>query len=327
MLKAAVIGIGVMGKNHVRVVNSLENVELVALADSDEELLKETAEQYDVKSFSDYKELLNNEELDMVSVVVPTKLHKEVALAAIEKGLHVLIEKPIALDEKDAEEIITAAKKKNVKIMIGHIERFNPAVIELRKHLKDAGEIYKIDVQRIGPYPGRVTDIGVITDLSVHDLDIITFLLNEMPVRIYAETQQKIHTKEDSVVALLTYPNELVAVLNINFISPTKIRQLNIFGTKGMFRVDYLNQTLKFVQNPSYSDDMEKNGSAWKVSEGKTTDIEVNKKEPLLAEYEAFADSIINNNPSPCSGEDGLTALKLANMLKKSADEKRILEL
>ena len=212
--------------------------------------------------------------------------------------------------------------------MIGHVERFNPAVIELKKRLSELGQIYKIDVERIGPFPNRIADVGVIIDLSVHDLDIIGYLLDSEPISISAKTQQLLHQKaEDSVVAMLKYPDEILATLNINYLSPTKIRQLSVFGKRGMFRVDYLHQDLYFCENPSYDEEAEKKGSLWGVSEGHMKKIDVDKKEPLLVEIEAFVSCVQDDEKPAVSGSDGLKALKLANMLKRSSEDKRILEL
>ena len=321
-LKAAIVGIGEMGWNHLRVFKTIKDVEVVGVADTNKETVERAEKEYGVRAYADFNKLLSEQTPDIVSIAVPTALHKDIAIAAIKRGINVLVEKPIALDEKEAEEIISAARENNVKLVVGHIERFNPAVIELKKRLnaKELGEIYKIDVERIGPFPKRVLDIGVIIDLSVHDIDIIHFLTGTSPERLYAEAQQKIHNvHEDSVVALLRYPHDLIAVLNINFLSPAKIRRISIFGKKGMFRVDYLNQSLKFFENPSYSGANEKNGDPWNISEGKVRNIDIVKKEPLLSELEAFVDCVKNDKPAPVSGEDALEALRLANLLKKSA--------
>ncbi len=322
-VRAAVIGIGEMGWSHLRVYKTMPSVSVVGVADINKQALERAKREYNVPAYEDVEELLSRKKPGLVSIVVPTALHSRAALAAMRRGVHVLVEKPIAIDENEAEEMIAAAKKHNVKLMVGHIERFNPAVRELKKRLEanELGDIYKIDVERIGPFPQRVVDTGVINDLSVHDLDIIRFLTGAVPIRMYAETQQKIHgTHEDSVVALVRYPNDLIAVLNINFLSPQKIRRISIFGQKGMFRADYLHQTLDFYRNPSYSEQAAKNRNSWQISEGKAKAVSIQKKEPLLAELEAFVAAVRGLIRVPVTGEDGLTVLRLANLLKQSAD-------
>lgn len=324
-LKVAVIGVGSMGENHARVYAHYEKTQLIAVADSNKEQAEKVAKKLKVKAYSDYKEMLEKEDLDAVSIAVPTSLHKDVAVYAFKKRINVLLEKPIALTEEEAKEIIECAKKNNAKLMIGHIERFNPAVIELKKKLErgDLGEIYKIDVQRIGPFPQRISDVGVIIDLSVHDLDIIDYLINSTPSRIYAETQQKLHPRfEDSVTALLSYQNGVLAVLNTNYLSPTKTRVLKIFGEKGMFQVDYLNQELYFYENKSFVENHWSN-----VTEGDLKKIIIEKKEPLQIEIEEFIRHISENTPPSADGEQGLNVLTIARLLIKSAAKKEIIEL
>lgn len=324
MIKVAVIGVGSMGQNHARIFFHSDNTSLVAVADPYHEQVEKVARHYNTKPYLRYQDLIDNEDIDAVSIAVPTGLHKEVALYTLERGKHVLLEKPIASTEKEAQEIIEKAKKQNLKLMIGHIERFNPAIQELKIRLQrgELGEVYKIDVQRIGPFPNRISDVGVIIDLSVHDLDIIDYLIEDSPMRIYAETQQRLHPEhEDSVTALLRYSRGALAVLNINYLSPTKTRQLKVFGKKGMFLVNYLDQELYFYENKSFASD------TWEsVTEGDMKKITITKKEPLQVEIESFIDCIKNNNPPAISGEHGLALLRTAQAILKSAREKKILE-
>ena len=314
-----------MGQNHARIYFHSDAAELKAVADPVPDHRQRVAKQYNTKPYSDYREMLEREDIDAVSIAVPTSLHTEVALYALNKKKHVLLEKPIASTAAEAQEIIKCANSNGVKLMIGHIERFNKAITELKERLSQGqlGEVYKIDVQRIGPFPARITDVGVITDLSVHDLDIISYLTGANPIRIYAETQQKLHPHaEDSVTALVHYNNGVLAVLNINYLSPTKIRQLQVFGKKGMFRVNYLDQELYFYENKSFS------RNDWEsVTEGDMKKIIIPKKEPLQLEIDAFLDCIAHNRKSPVSGEDALQVLKIANYLLRSAREKKVVEL
>lgn len=324
MINVAVIGVGSMGQNHARVYFHDDYVNLVAVADSNKEAVEKVARKYNTKAYTDYNEMLEQEVIDAVSIAVPTSLHKTVALAVLAKKKHVLLEKPIASTEAEAREIIQAANDNNVKLMIGHIERFNTAVLELKERLQrgDLGEIYKVDVQRIGPFPGRITDVGVIIDLSVHDLDIISYLMKSDPIHMYAETQRKLHPHhEDAVTALVRYKNGVLANLNINYLSPTKIRQLQVFGKKGMFTVNYLDQELYFYENKSfYSDNWES------VTEGDMKKINIRKKEPLQVEIEAFLDCIVHNQESPVNGEQGLRILQIANKMLESAGNRKVVE-
>lgn len=324
MIKVGVIGVGSMGQNHARIFFHSDTAHLVAVADPYKEQLEKVARHYNAKPYLNYHDLLDNEEMDAVSIAVPTSLHKEVALHALEKGKHILLEKPIASTETEARFIIDKAAEKKLKLMIGHIERFNPAIQELKLRLQqgELGEIYKIDVQRIGPFPARITDVGVIVDLSVHDVDVINYLIDDVPIRIYAETQQRLHpAHEDSVTALIRYRRGVLAVLNINYLSPTKTRQLKIFGKKGMFLVNYLDQELYFYENKGFTADN------WEsVSEGDMKKVIIPQKEPLQLEIESFVNCIKENINPAISGEQGLHNLKIAHAILKSAQEKKILE-
>lgn len=303
-LKVAVIGAGSMGKNHIRVYSSIKEVQLVAVAESDENRLKDISKKYNVKGYHDYLEMLDKEHLDLVSVVVPTKQHKEISINVINHKINVLLEKPIAFTISEAKSIIEKAKKKNVKLMIGHIERFNPAIIELKKRIESLGKIYKINIERIGPFPGRFIDTGVILDLSIHDIDIINYLIGKKVVSVYSKKQKLISFfYEDSLSAIIGYDSNIVATINANWITPIKKRSISIIGEKGMFEVDYLAQSLYFCKNRL---DNENNI---------VKKIRVNKKEPLRQEILSFIKCVKKDIPSPVSGKDGLKALSIAKKL------------
>jgi len=218
----------------------------------------------------------------------------------------------------EGKEIIKLAEKNKVKIMIGHIERFNPAIIELKKRI-DAGElgrIFKIDVNRVGPFPSRIRDVGVVIDLAVHDLDIMRYLTSSEVSRMYAETESKINTNyEDLLSALIKFNNGVICNLNINWLTPTKIRKLYITGEKGMFVANYLTQNLYFYENDEMNSHFEYADIMRGVSEGRMIKFNIKKKEPLLAEIEHFVDCVENDKEPLIKGEDGLIALELAQRL------------
>lgn len=303
-IKVAVIGAGSMGTNHIRVYSSIKEVQLVAVAESDENRLKDISKEYSVKGYHDYLEMLDKEHIDLVSVVVPTKQHKEISINVINRKINVLLEKPIACTIFEAKSIIEKAKKKNVKLMIGHIERFNPAIIELKKRIESLGKIYKINIERTGPFPSRFIDTGVILDLSIHDIDIINYLIGKKVVSVYGKKQKLVSLfYEDSLSAIIGYGSNIVATINANWITPVKKRSIVIIGEKGMFEVDYLAQSLYFCKNRL---DNENNI---------VKKIRVNKKEPLRQEILSFIKCIKKDIPSPVSGKDGLMALSIAKKL------------
>jgi len=321
MLRVAVIGVGTMGKQHARVYTELPGVELVAVADPDEGKTAEIVRRYKVQAYTNYREMLWREKPDAVSIAAPTCLHRQVALDVIAEGVHLLIEKPLASTPEEALEIIRAANEKGVKLTAGHIERFNPAVRELKKRL-DAGELGRVFIlhaRRLGPFPERIQDMGVVIDLASHDLDVMHYLLGVEVERVYAETMRQIHTRyEDLLTGLLRFRNGVIGVLDVNRLTPTKIRELAVTGERGMFVVNYLTQDLYFYENHYNSDGWEALGIFKGVGEGNMVRLRVEKEEPLRAELRAFVEAIIKDAPPPVSGEDGLRAVILAQKLVES---------
>ncbi len=329
MLNAAVIGIGSMGKNHARIYAELDNVNLAALADTNEKLVNELAKRYGAKAYTDYKEMLKNEKLDIISIAVPTKQHREVALEAINKKINVLIEKPIAADIGEAKEIIDAAKKNKMKLTVGHVERFNPSIIELKKRLEknELGKIYKINIIRIGPFPPKIRDVGIITDLGVHDLDIIRYLTGAEVKRLYAETEQRIHTQyEDLLTAILKLENNTLVVMSVNWLTPVKVREILVIGEKGAFKADTLKEDLYFIKNPAIKKEFTYQELKKGIT-GEMTKLNLSKEEPLKAEIKSFINSITNNREPAVTGEDALKALELAQKLMESSKKGEVIRL
>ncbi len=313
-LRAAVIGLGMMGRAHVRVWDELvDGVELVAVADSDPRALRETTETRRVHGYADAGALLIAESPDLVSVVVPTSLHLATTLAALAAGAHVLVEKPIAATRGEAEQMMDAAQRVGRMLTVGHIERFNPAIRELRRRLAagELGRIFQIRATRLGPFPARIRDVGVVVDLAPHDLDVMRYLLGSDPVRLYAETEQRIHTDhEDLFVGLLKFANGAVGVLDINWLTPTKQRTLTVTGERGMYTADYLSQQLVFYPNPA------PDGS---VGQGERIEREIERREPLTIELEEFARAARDGGRPPVDPHDAMVALLLARAMVESA--------
>jgi predicted dehydrogenase len=328
-LKTAVIGVGSMGRNHARVNWELPGVSLVGVADSNETVVSGVAERYNTRPYTEYRQMLDEQRPDAVTIAVPTSSHKEVALEVIQRGIHLLIEKPIAFSVEEARDIIEAAQKADVKLMVGHIERFNPAVIALKQHLADRelGHVFQVDARRQGPLPGRVNDVGVVVDLAVHDLDIMRYVTQAEIIRVYAETENGIHSKKEDVLSgVVRLSNGTIGILLINWITPTKIREFHVTGEGGMFKVDYLTQDLIFFENPKG------NGGEWDtlrilrgVSEGKMVRYCIEKREPLRVEHEAFISAVRGEAPIAVSGEDGLLALQLALAIVASGFEHKLM--
>ncbi|MGD8473376.1 MAG: Gfo/Idh/MocA family oxidoreductase, partial [Anaerolineae bacterium] len=178
MMRAAVIGVGSMGRNHARVYREIPEVELLGVADVDASVAEEVARFYGIRAYTDYRAMLDEIKPDAITVSVPTQWHAPVVLDALSCGCHILVEKPIAACVEEGETMIRAAHQANRILAVGHIERYNPAIIELRRRLSrgEIGHIFQIHARRLGPFPSRVRDVGVIVDLAPHDLDIMRFL-------------------------------------------------------------------------------------------------------------------------------------------------------
>jgi UDP-N-acetylglucosamine 3-dehydrogenase len=330
-LKAAVIGVGSMGRHHARVYTELSPTTLVAVADVSEENAHAIAGTYGVRAYTDYERLLAEEQPDLVTVAVPTSMHCEVAGAVMESGAHVLVEKPIAATVEESQTLIEQAEALGRTLMVGHIVRFDPAIQALKAHL-DAGElghIFQIACRRVGPFPARIRDVGVVVDLAPHDLDVMRFISGEEPVRVYANTQQQIHTAhEDLVTGMLHFANGLTGILEINWLTPTKVREVVVLGERGMFRADSLTQDLYFYENAQANGEMWDAMRALKgVSEGRMVRYPFQRYEPLKAELEAFAQAVLNDASAPVSGADGLAALRLALALVESGKTHQVVEI
>lgn len=329
-LKAAVIGVGSMGRNHARVYTELKATRLVGVADALPETAQRVGASFNVPAYSDFRDLLERERPDLVSVAVPTQEHFAVASAALDAGCHVLVEKPITASVAEGEALIRKAQDTGRKLMVGHIVRFSPVVQALKQHLAagELGRIFQVVCRRIGPFPARIRDVGVVIDLAPHDLDVMRFVTGEEITRVYAETERRIHTAhEDMVLGLVRFRDNVAGMLEINWLTPQKVREVIVLGERGMFRADDLTQDLYFYENA------DANGLDWQhlsllkgVSEGRMVRYPIARYEPLKAELEAFATAVLEDKPVPINGQDGLAALRLAIALVESGRTHRIIE-
>lgn len=317
-LRAGVIGVGSMGRNHARVYASLDAVELVAVADTDSEGAARVGGMYRCNAYGDFREMLARERLDLVSIVVPTRHHFAVAGEVIAYGVNLLIEKPIAATADEGWALVEAARRAGIALTVGHIERFNPAIIALKEQIDDheLGNVFQIAARRVGPFPARIMDVGVGIDLATHDLDILNFLIGSPVTRMHVELHRHLHrSHEDMLSAVLRFQSGVIGTLDINWLTPTKIRELSVIGERGMFVANYLTQDLTFYENDSC------HGKQWPelavigVSEGRSIRQKVQRREPLSEELHSFVEMVRSGRPPLVSGEDGVAALELANRL------------
>ena len=316
-LNVAVIGIGNMGQHHIRNYFEMPQVNLIAVCDVNEEKGENLAKKYNCLFYKDYKKMLTEQKIDAVSIAVPTSLHCRVACDVLGKGVNVLLEKPIATNLTEAKEIINKAKEKNLKLMIGHIERFNPAIQRLKELITDKrlGDIISINIKRVGGLPPQIKDANVVIDLAIHDIDISNYLLGEYPKEVYGfKSKNLINDREDNAVILLKY-SKASSFIEVNWVTPVKIRTMDITGTKAFARLDYINQTITLYENSYFKKDNQyKNFNEFihKFSLADEIKIGVNKKEPLRCELEDFIDAILNNREPLVTGEEAYKALKIA---------------
>ncbi len=284
--------------------------------------MKRAIDRFHVPGYSDYRRLIEETHPDLVSIVVPTFLHYEVASYALERGINILIEKPMTSTIEEARSLISLAHSRNAKIAVGHIERFNPAVVEVKRRLVsgELGQVFHLHTRRLGPFPVRIQDTGVTLDLATHDLDVMRYLTDSEIERVYAETQQRLHMSyEDLVLGVLRFRNGAIGVLDVNWLTPTKVREISITGDRGMYLVNYLTQDLYFYENDYTPMNWDTLRTLTGVSEGTMTRLKVQKAEPLRLEYQDVITSIASDTIPTVSGEDGLAALKVARTLIEAA--------
>ncbi len=245
-LKAGVIGVGAMGRNHARIYAGLPQVKLVGVADINEEQARSVAQCYGCRAYKNYQELLE-EELDVVNIAVPTTLHFEVAREAIQRKINVLIEKPVAHSIEQVDLLIETNNKSDVKVMVGHIERFNPAVKKLKELIDGGalGEIISLSAKRVGPYNPRIRDVGIILDLGTHDIDVMAYLSGAQVKSVYAVAGSVFHNHEDHAIITLKFDNGSSGVIDTNWLTPHKLRKLTVVGAKGIAEVDYQEASLR----------------------------------------------------------------------------------
>ena len=307
-VNVGVIGVGAMGENHVRVYHKMEEANLMGVSDVSERALKKIEKKYGAKGYTDYCELLANPEIEVVSVCVPTTFHHAVVMEAIKHKKHVLVEKPIAFTLTEAEEMIAAAKEAGVILATGHVERFIPAVLKAKELIDDGviGDIVSAFAKRVGPLPPRIKDVGVSIDLAIHDLDIMNYLFEEEITQVYGTMNSSFDDSEfeDHAEIMVSFDNESTGIIEVNWLTPYKRRELELTGTAGIISVDYIQQSIevfgKFAQ-----------------------DIEIVHEEPLKGELKSFLNSVVEEKEPVITGEDGLKALKMVIAANKSSKEHR----
>ena len=313
-IRVAVVGAGNMGRNHVRVYSEMDHCKLVALADIDP-ASADLAKQFKAKHYTDYRKMLEVECPDAVSVVVPTPYHLEVGLAALAAGSHVLMEKPVAADEDEAETLRLAAVRSNRVLTVGHVERFNPAVRYLHSLISSGrlGEISAVSARRVGGFPRREPKTNVIVDLAIHDIDIMSYLLGRRARLIGAHGSRTFHgSAVDSAELFLDFGGA-GGVIQTNWVTPVKIRQIAVTGSKGYVEVNYLTQSVTLYEHTAVRGENTFEQFVERLGTPRIQTEQLQVQEPLREELEAFTGAIISGNTDGVmSCEDAIDALRLA---------------
>jgi UDP-N-acetylglucosamine 3-dehydrogenase len=328
-LRVGLAGLGSMGRNHLRVLHARDDIRLAAVADPIPAALATATDQTGAQGFAEPLAMIAEADLDAIVIAAPTTAHVPLALAAIERGVAVLVEKPLAATTDEAMRVVAAARDTGVPVQVGHVERFNPAVLELGRLIDEGwlSTIYSIASRRAGPFPARIRDVGVTVDLATHDADILSWIAGERPSRVYAETAQRIHaTNEDLLFGLLHFPSGATGMLDVNWLTPAKRRQLLVVGEEGMFELDYLTQRLTFTRATDTTNPRLIGGYA-PTFEGDLVELPVASAEPLALELEAFLGIVRRGGRPVVDAEDGLWAVAIATSLLAAATEGRAIDL
>jgi predicted dehydrogenase len=297
-LRVGVIGVGVMGSNHARVFSGLPGAELVGIADPDRKQADFVARTLDCKAVPDAEALLDMN-LDAVTIAAPTHLHRDIALSAISRRVHLLVEKPIASTVEEGRELIAAARRAGVTLMVGHVERFNPAVEAIKEAILNE-DILSIGITRVGPFPPRMSNVGVVIDLAVHDIDLIRWFTDSDIIEVQPQLSSAVAEREDIALLQFRTASGVLAHINTNWLTPFKARNVTI-ATRGKYVMGDLltrqvTECFGFQPDGSYS----------------MRHLSVGYAEPLRSELLAFVKAVRTGTPPAVSGEEGVASLEIA---------------
>jgi UDP-N-acetylglucosamine 3-dehydrogenase len=298
VLKIGVVGVGVMGSNHARVLSELPGVKLTGIVDPDGSQRDFVARTLGCTSFADLGALVRSG-VDAVTVAAPTHFHRDIALECIARGIHLLVEKPIASTIEEGRSIVAAARRSGVTLMVGHVERFNPAVESIKRAIKNQ-DILSIAITRVGPFPPRMSNVGVVIDLAVHDIDLIRWFTDSEIVEIQPQTSSAVAEREDIALLQFRTASGVLAHINTNWLTPFKARTIHVATRDKYLIADLLTlqvtECFGFQPDGSYS----------------MRHLSVGYAEPLRAELAAFVIAVRSGQPPAVTGEEGVASLEIA---------------
>ena len=304
-LRVGVIGVGVMGSNHARVFAGLPGVTLVGVADPDRKQAEFVARTLGCQAVPDVEQMLALG-VDAVTLAAPTHLHHDIALACIARGIHIMVEKPIASSVEEGGDIIAAARRANVTLMVGHVERFNPAVEAIKEAIRNE-DILSIAITRVGPFPPRMSNVGVVIDLAVHDIDLIRWFTDSDIVEVQPQLSSAVAEREDIALLQFRTASGVLAHINTNWLTPFKARNVTV-ATRGKYVMGDLltrqvTECFGFQPDGSYS----------------MRHLSVGHAEPLRAELLAFLRAVRGEAPPAVTGEEAVASLEIAVALSRLA--------
>jgi len=310
-LRVAVIGTGFWGKNQARVFSQLHQTKLMCVCDANPKTASTIGSQFNVEHTTDLNSVLSRRDIDAVTICTPTVTHRDVATRALEAGKHVLVEKPMTNTAAEANELLSLAKKKELRIMPGHIERFNPAVTYLKSQVDEGalGNIMLLVARRVGRWPERIGDVGVVRDTAIHDIDLARYIFADEVSAVYAQLGSLRHSKEDYAEIMLQFSKGGTAFIDANWLTPKKTRTMVVTGSDATAELDYITQQVSIE------------------SSERTVTPNLDGKEPLTLELTHFAESILNESPFSVNGIDGLRAVEICEAVLTSGTAGRTMTL
>ncbi|MBE7414045.1 MAG: Gfo/Idh/MocA family oxidoreductase [Deltaproteobacteria bacterium] len=305
-IKAAVIGVGYLGRFHAQKYAALEDAELVGVVDADPLRAEAVAKEVGTKAFRNYGELLGL--VDAVSIATPTEFHHFIGMEFLSRGVHVMMEKPLAADSREAAELVREAERAGVVLQAGHIERFNGAMLALGGAIKDP--LY-IEAVRTSPYPNRSTDVDVILDVMIHDIDLVLSLAGSEPEHVEATALPVVSRgKADFASARVAFRNGCVAAITASRAARERVRKITVYQPGAIITIDYAAQALYIDRTVPGSGP---------VATQAAEDVKVEKKDSLLEEIRSFIISVRDGVPPVVSGMDGMRALELAESIREAS--------
>lgn len=327
-LRAAVLGLGMMGRHHARILQALPGVVLAGAVDAAGD--RHGAVRDPELVFLSLEQLLDATAIDMAVIALPTEEHLPAALALADAGVHMLIEKPLAASSPEAAQIIAAIERRGLAAAVGHVERFNPSLMALRERLLagQLGDVFLVATERVGPFPERIRDVGVVKDLATHDLDIVRWVADAPIATVAAQTAHRTgRPHEDLVLVTGRLASDVPFNTIVDWLTPTKTRRTRVLGDRGMLVAETVTADLTFYENGRVTSDWTSTQALRGVSEGDATRYALARSEPLRTELEAFRDLVAGDPDAPVvTLAQGLAALQTAEAVLESARSRQTVE-